>query len=98
MGPIALNAQFLVLRVGEQRAGRFADVRDQIISSLPAAGQAETTRLLARARRRADISIDPRYGRWDPVTGEIVAPTGPDGLDPDASTGAGAAGFSPRCP
>jgi hypothetical protein len=69
------NAQFRV-------ADLPPSVQDALLDLLayPAAlkltSNAANNAFVARAVRRSDISVDPRYGRWNPRQAAVCAPTG----------------------
>lgn len=86
VGPLAFTPsqgrQFVVFRVGETQVVPFAQVRDQIIAQvLGTPGQAAIGEFVAQARREADVSVNPRFGRWDDEANAVIAPDGPIGRD-----------------
>lgn len=58
----------------------FDEVRDQIVQQLVGngtAGEALLAALVEQHLSETDISVDPRFGRWDDDTLQVVPPAGP---------------------
>lgn len=78
-------AYWSVITVEEVDVPEFEDVRDRIAQDFPDSTEAQ----LEEARNRflddllrsvfadAEVTIDPRYGTWDPETGAVAAPVDP---------------------
>jgi foldase protein PrsA len=71
--PVSTDFGVHVIGVTGRRMQTFEDVRDEISQQLTDmdVGQAWSDWLLD-AYKKADISLNPRYGRLDPATGQIV--------------------------
>jgi len=69
---------FFQLEEGEDPT--FDDVRDQIVQSLVGSGtpgEAALAGLVEEHLASADVSVDPRFGRWDADALQVVPPAGP---------------------
>lgn len=81
-GPVRTSFGWHVIELVSRELVPLADVREQIVAQ--AGGQAFSDWMHERLRT-AEISVNPRYGTFDPATGEV---------QPVRSTGAGASGAS----
>lgn len=61
----------------EEFAAQFTDDVARQIAVSEELGEDEYNQWRNRAYAESDIEVNPRYGRWDAETGQIVAPTGP---------------------
>ncbi len=95
VGPFGQPGQIVLVQVREHGQQAFEDVKDQIIAQLPPAGQEELAAEMARLKKKADIHVDPRFGRWDAKAGVVVPPAGPRGITTTAPAGATPAAGSP---
>lgn len=75
--PIAAPSGYEIYRVTDRRSRDFADVRDELRSQLAdQAREQEFEQWLGRRLRSASIVVNPKYGRFDPRTLQIVPGTG----------------------
>lgn len=101
LGPIETQFGYHIIRNEGIRTVPFDEVRDQLEQELVGADvQTALEDWLTTKYREADIDIDPRFGTWDPETGQIVAPEGiggetQPGNEAPADTGSPAASESP---
>lgn len=74
VGPVQSRFGWHVVRVNAFRTIPFEEVRDQLQSGLqrPAAQQA-LDEWFRRALLDADVDVDPRFGDWDPQSGQVIA-------------------------
>jgi len=77
LGPANNQGTWIVLKVDQVKVPSFDDIRDQLEQALPPAGAKEVQTRVTKATRAAEVSVDPRYGRWNPTRGEVAAPVGP---------------------
>lgn len=80
VGPIAVPQQgFLLLRLDSTTGPTFAQARPQIEQELETqgSGSAALAARQASLHRRAKVTIDSRYGTWDPTSGTVEPPKGP---------------------
>lgn len=91
VGPVETQFGYHVIRVNEFVTRTFEDVEASLRDEL-ADQQVEQafTELITELFTGADVTVDARFGRWDPETGQVVLtdriaprvdplPTGPDG-------------------
>lgn len=71
------EGRIILLEVSKVTPAPFADVREQIVQNLGPAGTAELTRLLRQELPDLDVQVDPRFGRWSPANGQVLAPKAP---------------------
>ncbi len=66
---------FYVLRLRNREIPAFETVKDDIIASLPTAGQQEADDAMNKLMKASRIEINPKYGTWSRDTG-LVPPVG----------------------
>jgi hypothetical protein len=92
-GPVASPDGVHLFLVREFRQPTFDEVADDVAPLLVDALNEAFDEWRVTAVGEADVVVDERYGRWDPLTGTIVPPDAPpttgtgDGSDPPSSTG-----------
>lgn len=98
VGPVGGQSGFLLTLVRELRAPDFDDdatreqARQAVADTVSEAFRAWDQEAVAAA----EVEVDPRYGRWDPTTGQLVPPDPPAPV-PDEPDGSGAeTGAAPR--
>ncbi len=74
--PVKTSYGYHLILVRKRGPVTFDDVKDQLAASLQANAESLLTTELARLAKDADISVNGRYGRFDPETGQITAPEG----------------------
>ncbi|MDQ2825951.1 MAG: peptidyl-prolyl cis-trans isomerase, partial [Actinomycetota bacterium] len=86
-------SQWLVVRVATIQPQTFEQVRPQLEQAIPDPTAAAVSKALAAAIKRADVTVDPRYGTWNPRTGVVDPPRVPGATTtttlPIAPTGKG---------
>jgi len=92
VGPFGQPGQIVLVLVREHRQQAFDEVKDQIVAGLPPAGQEELAAFMGPRKEKADIAIDPRYGRWNAKLGVVAPPTAPRGITTTSGPSAGPAG------
>jgi parvulin-like peptidyl-prolyl isomerase len=71
--PIAAPSGYEIYRVTDRRSRDFSDVREELRSQLAdQAREQEFEQWLGRRLRSADIVVNPKYGRFDARTLQIV--------------------------
>jgi hypothetical protein len=82
-GPVQLNDSqgvpaFFVIQVSSTTGQPFedakADLETTLDETLTQESQTSVQDYLAKLLKKASVTVDPRYGRWDPDTGTVVAP------------------------
>lgn len=85
--PIAFNnGEYLLVQITSRTPSSFDKVKADVQAAVEQAGVAGTTTAIDRAEKRADVSVDPRYGVWVPSAAQILTPFTPAAPDvPNAS-------------
>ncbi len=99
VGPVPGGAGFVFAQVREVREPDFDDeaTQAQVEEAVAAAAEEAFGVWSQEALTEAEIEVDERYGRWDPATGQLLAPDvpspsedtdgpGPEGGDPATGT------------
>ncbi|MEJ7585898.1 MAG: peptidyl-prolyl cis-trans isomerase [Acidimicrobiales bacterium] len=79
VGPIGQPGQLVLVQVRDRTRQPFDAVKDQILQQLPPAGQEELEAYLGPRRSKAQVTVNPRFGRWDAKAGAVVPPKQPRG-------------------
>jgi len=102
IGPLADQSGQVVVQVTKRGQATFADIKDQLVQSLrqqdrsqvqQQAGQAQqqdVQRALVKVAAKADVTVDPKFGTWDPKRLDVVAPKVPKGVTVTTLPAAGA--------
>ncbi len=78
VGPIETQFGFHVIEVTERAEPELDDVEEEIRAELAQAQQGEVVEAwLVEQRQNADIDVNPRFGEWDPETGQVISSAGP---------------------
>lgn len=81
-GPVSLNdsqgaPSWFVIQVSSTTGQPFedakADLESTLDDTLTQESQTKVQDYLAKLLKKAKVTVDPRYGRWDPETGSVVA-------------------------
>lgn len=75
LAPVDGQGSWIFVRVVSTTVPTFEQLRPQLEQSTP--DEAATTKVqdaLAKALKRADVTVDPRYGTWNAETGVVEAP------------------------
>ncbi len=93
VGPLDTQQGLFMVLIGERQVAPFEAVAEQLLNQVDQQNQATVREELAGSFADADITVDPRYGRWDADAAQVRPPRGPeDGEGPDAGNGAGGGG------
>ena len=71
------EGSWLFVQVDDVKAPSFEEVQETLDQVLPGASNAAAQEVLGEAFTSARVTIDPRYGTWDPDTGSVVPPVDP---------------------
>ncbi|CAN5149740.1 hypothetical protein BH18ACT4_BH18ACT4_05110 [soil metagenome] len=86
VGPLQSQVGFHLALVSEFRQATLDEARPEIEQRVGQLLEQEFQEWSAAATAEAEVEVDPRYGRWDRATGQIIAPEAPpsdgDGTDP----------------
>ncbi len=79
--PINDNGMYLLVELTERTHTDFSAVKSLVSQSVQQAGATKTQTALAAVQRHSDISVNPQYGVWVPVPGQILVPLAPAASD-----------------
>ena len=79
--PISDNGQYLLVEVTMRTHTDFSAVKPLVSQAVQQAGATKTQTALAAVQRHSDISVNPQYGVWVPVPGQILVPLAPAASD-----------------
>ena len=79
--PINDNGMYLLVEVTMRAHTDFSAVKSLVSQSVQQAGATKTQAALAAVQRHSDISVNPQYGVWVPVPGQILVPLAPAASD-----------------
>jgi hypothetical protein len=79
--PIDINGQYLLIEITQRSPSAFANVRSEVQKAVQNIGAANTQTALAVAERKAQVSVNPRYGSWKATAEQIVTPEPPQMAD-----------------
>jgi parvulin-like peptidyl-prolyl isomerase len=84
--PVADNSSYLLLEVTSEEPAAFGAVQTAVRQAILSAGSAKASKELSTLTKTAQVSVDPRYGRWAGATGIGIegpkAPVAADLLNP----------------
>jgi len=75
--PIDNNGNYFLIEITKKTPSTFAAARSDVQDAVQSAGAGKAQSAINAAEKRAAISVNQRYGRWEPAHGEILAPTSP---------------------
>jgi parvulin-like peptidyl-prolyl isomerase len=91
VGPVETQFGFHIIEVVERNEPELEDVEDEIREELAQGEEGEAVQeWLAERRAEAEVTVNPRFGEWDPERGEVV--TGDPLGDTAPAPGAGQPG------
>ncbi len=73
-GPTAQNDVWVIVRIGSTTGPELEQMRPELEQQLAAEDDQAVTTRLAELVTEAKVTVDPRYGTWDPETGTITPP------------------------
>jgi hypothetical protein len=75
--PISDNGEYLLIEVTKRTHTDFSAVKTLVSQAVQQAGATKTQTALAAAQRHSSIDVNPQYGIWVPVPGQILTPLAP---------------------
>jgi hypothetical protein len=75
--PISLNGGYLLLEITSRTPTSFAKATSSVHLALGRLGATDAVKLLQATEKRAAISVNPRYGTWNPTVAQVEVPTTP---------------------
>lgn len=90
VGPIADQSGQVVVQVTKRGQAAFSDIKAQLVQTLQQqdqsqqqsgqAQQEDVKRALVRLAAKAHVTVDPKFGTWDPQKLDVVVPKLPKGV------------------
>ncbi len=77
LGPAASQGSWLTIQVTRFDVPTLEDIRDQLEQNLPKGNQAAARKAFDKAAEHLAITVDPRFGTWDPKNQSVVPPADP---------------------
>jgi parvulin-like peptidyl-prolyl isomerase len=94
--PIAFNNSYILVEVTKRTPTAFSSVKPLVNDAVQQAGATKAQAAVAAVERRSDISVNPQYGVWVSVPGQILIPLAPATSDvPNAKANEPATATSP---
>ena len=81
LGPADGDGSFLTVKITSTQVPTFADSRDQLAKQIPDESGTAVSKILIKAYAVTDVTINTRYGTWDPKQATVLPP-----VDPAATT------------
>jgi hypothetical protein len=75
--PISYNGDYLVLELSRRTPTPFATAKPIVSQAVQEKGAQSTQAAITAAERRASVSVNQRYGKWQPVTASVLPPFTP---------------------
>jgi len=79
--PISYNGSYLLVEITKRTPTPFATAKSQVQSAVQTAGSAKAGQAVNAAEKLASVSVNPRYGKWNPGTIQVIPPTPPPTAD-----------------
>jgi hypothetical protein len=79
--PINDNGTYLLLQITSRSPTPFSKAEAAVANAVQAKGSAPTQKVLAAVERRSDVSVNPQYGEWVPVSASVLTPFAPEPSD-----------------
>ncbi|HEY6474642.1 MAG TPA: peptidylprolyl isomerase [Acidimicrobiales bacterium] len=96
--PISVNGNYVVLQPTKRSPTPYASVKADVSQEVQELGSQKAQAAITAAERRSSVTVDPRYGEWQPATAQILTPFVPkpsDVLNPPANESATSSSKSP---
>ena len=77
LAPADGQGSWLVVQVDDVKMPTFEEARDALTQMVPDTGGAAAQKVLAEAFTSAKVTIDPRFGTWNPDQGTVTPPVDP---------------------
>jgi len=94
-GPSQQNEVFVVVEVGSTTGPTIEQMRPELERQVTAIDDQEVTTRLAKLVTDAKVTVDPRYGTWNPDTGTVDPPEAPTPASTTTSTTAAVEAIDP---
>lgn len=85
-GPFNQNDVWVTIEIGSTTGPTLDQMRPELERQVTALDDQKVTTRLAEVVMKADVTVDPRFGIWDPETGTITPPVAPTPATSTTST------------
>jgi hypothetical protein len=75
--PIAVNSDYLLIEITSRTSTPFAKAESTVQAAVQNAGESKARAAINGAEKAAAISVDGRYGQWEPAKAQVLPPTSP---------------------
>jgi hypothetical protein len=79
--PINVNGNYVVLELSKRTPTPYETVKPIVAQAVQEVGAKATQAAISAAERRASVTVDQRYGKWQPVTASVFPPFTPERSD-----------------
>lgn len=79
--PIADGSNYLLLEITSRTPTPYATARSDVESAVQNAGAAKASTTIEAAEKKADVTVDSRYGQWKATSAEVLPPSSPAKVD-----------------
>lgn len=79
--PIADGSNYLLLEITSRTPTSYATARSDVESAVQNAGAAKAGTAIEAAEKKADVTVDHRYGKWKASSAEVLPPSSPAAVD-----------------
>ena len=70
--PISINGSYLLLEITSRTPTSFAKATSSVHLALERLGATDAVKLLQATEKRAAVSVNPRYGTWNPTVAQVA--------------------------
>jgi hypothetical protein len=75
--PIAINSDYLLIEITKRTTTPFTKATSEVRAAVQNAGADKARTAIDAAEKTAVISVDQRYGQWEPAKSQVVPPLSP---------------------
>jgi hypothetical protein len=79
--PIDDNGTYLLLQITSRTPTPFSKAKAAVANAVEAKGSTATRTALTAVEGRSDVSVNPQYGVWVPVSASVLTPLAPEPTD-----------------
>jgi hypothetical protein len=79
--PIDDNGTYLLLQITSRTPTPFSKAKAAVANAVQAKGSTATRSALAAVEGHSDVSVNPQYGVWVPVSASVLTPLAPEPTD-----------------
>ena len=92
IGPLSLQGAFVVVQLRTVTVPTYAQARSTVSSAVGPPGTAAAAAMLPKLLAAAHVTVDPRYGSWNPVRAAVDPPVDPTAAPTTTTTPGAPAG------